>query len=78
MVENKEYFMEKWKEGIKSENTLVRYKSKQFIDILKNAKPIEEFDMDLFFSITEKMTVFEGDKIIVSLLDGTEVEVVIE
>lgn len=65
-------------EGIKSENTLVRYKSKQFIDILKNAKSIEEFDMDLFFSITEKMTVFEGDKIIVSLLDGTEVEVVIE
>ena len=34
--------------------------------------------MDLFFSITEKLTVFEGDKIIVSLLDGTEIEVVIE
>ncbi|MDP9751745.1 hypothetical protein J2S24_002263 [Thermoanaerobacter pentosaceus] len=34
--------------------------------------------MYLFFSIAQKMTVFEGDKIIVSLLDGTEVEVVIE
>ena len=34
--------------------------------------------MDLFFRIIEKVMVFEGEKIIVSLLDGTEVEVVIE
>ncbi|MDU1350861.1 MAG: hypothetical protein E6942_16380, partial [Clostridium argentinense] len=61
-----------------NKNTLVRYKSKQFIEILKNARPIEKFDMDLFFRIIEKVMVFEGEKIIVSLLDGTEVEVVIE
>ncbi|EOD00718.1 hypothetical protein [Caldisalinibacter kiritimatiensis] len=70
--------MEKWKEGLKSENTLVRYKSKQFIEIIENAKSIEKFDMDLFFSVTEKLTVSEGERIIVGLLDGTEVEVVIE
>ncbi|KYH34299.1 hypothetical protein CLTEP_17240 [Clostridium tepidiprofundi DSM 19306] len=63
----------KWK----GDNALVRYKSKQFIEILKNAKPIEKFDMDLFFSIVEKMVVFDGKKIIVNLLDGTEIEVVI-
>lgn len=34
--------------------------------------------MDLFYRIIEKMTVFEEEKIIVTLLDGTEVEVVIE
>ncbi|KYH27334.1 hypothetical protein CLTEP_27830 [Clostridium tepidiprofundi DSM 19306] len=67
----------KCKEGLKSDNALVRYKSKQFIEILKNAKPIEKFDMDLFFSIVEKMVVFDGKKIIVGLLDGTEIEVVI-
>ncbi|WP_242655922.1 recombinase family protein [Paramaledivibacter caminithermalis] len=78
LIENKAYFIKKWKEGLKSDNTLVRCKSKQFIEILKNAKPIEKFDMDLFFSIVEKMTVFGGEKIIVSLLDGTEIEVVIE
>jgi len=70
--------MEKWKGGLKSENTLVRYKSKQFIEILENARPIEKFDMDLFFSIAQKMTVFGGEKIIVGLLDRTEIEVVIE
>lgn len=34
--------------------------------------------MDLFFRIIEKMTVFEGENIIVTLLDGIEFEVVIE
>ena len=34
--------------------------------------------MDLLFMFVEKMTVFDGNKIIVSLLDGTEIEVVIE
>ena len=46
--------------------------------IIKNAESIEEFDMELFFRIIEKMIVFEGSKIIVGLLDGTEIEVQIE
>lgn len=70
--------MEKWKEHLKSENLLQRYKANQFMRIIENAEPIEEFDMDLFFRIIEKMTVFEGEKIIVTLLDRTEIEVVIE
>lgn len=70
--------MEKWKEGLKSDNVLVRYKAKQFMVILENAKPIEKFDIKLFFSIIEKMVVFNANKIIVNLLDGTESEVVIE
>ncbi|MDD4378227.1 MAG: recombinase family protein [Eubacteriales bacterium] len=78
MIEHKDYFIEKWKNGLKSGNALVRYKSKQFMEILKDAKPIKEFDMDLFFSIIEKITVFEGEKVIVNLLDGTEIECEIE
>ena len=78
MIENKNYFMEKWKEHLKSDNLLQRYKAKQFMRIIENAGPIEEFDIDLFFRIIEKMTVFDVGKIIVSLLDGTEIEVVIE
>lgn len=78
MVENKDYFMEKWKEMVKSENVLVRYKAQQFIKVLEKAGVLEEFDMDLFFKIVEKMTVFDREKIIVSLLDGTEIECEIE
>jgi len=36
----------------------------------------EKFDIDLYFKIIEKMTVYDGEKIIISLLDGTELEVV--
>ena len=78
MIENKDYFIEKWKQHAKSDNLLLRYKAKQFIEILNNAEPIEKFDMDLYFRIIEKMTVFQGEKIIVTLLDGIEIEVAIE
>lgn len=77
MVENKEYFIDKWEEELNNENVLVRYRAKLFMGILANAEPIEEFDVDMYFRIIEKMTVFDGEKIIVSLLDGTEIEVVI-
>lgn len=78
MIENKNYFRSKWKEHLKSDNLLQRYKANQFMIIIENAELIEEFDMDLFFRIIEKMTVFEGKKIIVTLIDGTEIEVVIK
>ncbi|UZQ52731.1 recombinase family protein [Clostridium kluyveri] len=78
MVQDKDYFMEKWKEGLQSENVLKKYKANQFIKILEKAELIEEFDMDSFFRIVEKMTVFNGKKIIVTLLDGTEIGVVVE
>lgn len=78
MIENREYFMEKWKDNLKSDSILVRYKAKQFMEILKKTEPIKEFDMDLFFKIIEKMVVYEGKKIIVGLLDGTEIECEIE
>jgi len=63
---------------LKSENYLVRYKAKQFIKIIEKAEEIREFDVDLLFMFIEKMSVFDGNKIIVSLLDGTEIEVVVE
>jgi site-specific DNA recombinase len=80
MIENKDYFIEKWKERVQSENenVLVRYKVKQFIKIIENAGVLEKFDMDLYYKIIEKMTGYQGNKIIVSLIDGTEIECEIE
>ena len=75
MIENKDYFIEKWNEVINNGNELQKYKAKQFIEILDKAAPIEEFNESLFFIFIEKMTVFDGEKIIVALLDGTEFEV---
>ena len=78
MIENKDYFMGKWQEVLLGETALTRYKAKQFIRILTNAGAISEFDMDLYYKFVGKMIVYQGNKIIISLLDGTEIEVVIE
>lgn len=78
MIENKNYFMEKWKQNLKNDNLLQRYKAQQFIEIFNNVEPQKEFDMDLYFKTIEKMTTFKYNKIMVTLLDGTDVECEIE
>ena len=74
LIENKDYFMGKWQERLEKGDALVRYKAKQFIQVLKEAEPMKAFSTELYFALVEKMTVFEGNRIIVSLLDGTEIE----
>jgi len=74
LVENKDYFICKWQERLWSDNLLQRYKAKQFIGILTKAGVIDKFDIDLYFALVEKITVYNGGRLIVSLLDGTDVE----
>ena len=74
MLENKDYFMGKWQERLGSDSLLARYKAKQFIGILAVAEPIHEFDEGLYFSLVEMMTVYNGGRLVVRLLDGTEIE----
>lgn len=75
LVENKEYFMEKWE--TEEEDELRRYRAREFIEIIGDGELIKEFDIDLYFRMIEKMVVFEG-KVIVGFLNGTEVECIIE
>ena len=74
MIENKAYFIGKWQDRLESNNVLVRYKAKQFIEIIKMAEPIQDFDIDLYFALVGKITVYDGGRLIISLLDGTDVE----
>ena len=78
LIENKDYFIGKWQERLRSDNALVRYKAKQFTRLIEKAELMEEFNTDLYFALVEKMTVFDGDRVIVKLLDGTEVECGVE
>jgi site-specific DNA recombinase len=68
------YFMGKWQERLGSDNALVRYKAKQLIEIIAGAEKVTEFDIDPYFAMVEKMTVYDGGQMVVSLLDKTEVE----
>lgn len=45
--------------------------------MIVDAESINEFDLELYFKIIEKMIVFEENKIIVTLIEGTHIEVLI-
>lgn len=74
LVENKENIIGKWRERLVSDNALVRYKAKQFIGTMTDSEVIGEFDLELYFALVEKMTVYEEGRLVFSLLDGTNVE----
>lgn len=78
LVENKDHFFDKWKELQEYDNPLQRYKAKQFSKIITETSRISKFDIDLYFALTEKIEVFGEGRLVVSLLDGTEVECLIE
>lgn len=60
IIDNNDYFIEKWKDALKSDNVLVTYRSKQFIKIIEKAEQIKEFEVNLFLKLIEKMTVLMG------------------
>ena len=74
IMHNRECFMKKWRDRLASGNVLVRYKSKQFIGILAEAERLNEFGLDLHFAMVEKVTVYDAGRLVVSLLEGTELE----
>lgn len=75
VAEKKEYFIDRWKEQLESDDVLIRVTAKRFIEIFKEATLIDDFDVDLFLKLVEKITVFEKELLIVSFLDGTEIEI---
>ena len=75
MVKNKESIIGKWQERLGSDNALLRYKAKQFIGIIADAVVIDKFDSELYFALVEKITIYDGGRLIVRLLDGTDIEI---
>ena len=78
MAENKDYFLDKWKGMRESDSSLQRYKAKQFAKIIAERGRIKEFDVELYFALTEKVVVHGEGRLMVVLLDGTEVECTVE
>ena len=72
VVENKDYFMDKWRNLLSSYDILKA--TKRFLQIFLNAKPIDQFDVDVYFKMVEKITVYDAGRLVVSMLDGSEVE----
>lgn len=64
--------MKKWEKQTQSEDVLKRITAKLFIEVFEKAKPIDDFDVYLYFKLLEKITVY-NDKLTVTLLDRSEV-----
>ena len=75
LVENREQFIVKWHKLLQSEDLLKKVTAKRFISVFENAVPISCFDVDLYFMLVEKITVCEGSRLAVGLLDGSKLEV---
>ena len=73
-VGKQRYFISKWQERLESDNLLKRYKSKQLVAIVSSRQKFDEFDIDLYFAMVEKIMVVGRKQMIVSLLDGAQVE----
>jgi site-specific DNA recombinase len=78
IVENKDSFKVKWLDGLKSEDALVRCRSKQFLKIIDETRVIKRFDAKLFIRMVEKFVADFEKKLVLDLLDGTEAEVEIK
>jgi len=50
IIENKDYFLEKWQEGLVDDDLLKRYKARQFIGIITEAEVMVEFNVELYFA----------------------------
>jgi site-specific DNA recombinase len=78
VVQNKDELMKKWHAMSEDENEWKRVTAKRFIDHFKEADEITNFESNLFYKTVEKLTVLDSGKVIVSLLDGTDIECEIE
>jgi len=70
--------MDKWRSLQESDDILKAVTAKRFIQIFSKAVPINFFDVNLYFKLLEKITVYDAGILIVSLLDGSEIECEIE
>ncbi len=78
VVENKNYFMDKWVRMQDGEDILGRVTAQRFMQIFSEAEPIDQFEVDMYFKLVEKIVVYDAGILVVTLLDGSEVECQIE
>jgi hypothetical protein len=74
LVENRENFMERWKEQMQGENLLEGYRAEKFMEYTDGAEPLAEMDTDFMLKTLDHIKVFEDGTLRVVFLDGTEIE----
>lgn len=65
---------ERWERYAEFGNPLEQYRAVQFSDITENAAHITDFDTDFVLKTLDHIKVYESGKLVVTFMDGTEME----
>lgn len=74
IVLHKEEYQEHWQGNIKSDDGLLRYKTRLLMKHVA-AGAIKEFEPELMMAVMDHITVFEDGRLQIKFYDGTELEV---
>ena len=77
ITEHPEDYQEKWEANIKSDDVLLRYKTRLLMKHVE-VGPIKEFDPELMMAVMDHITVFEDGRLKIKFYDGMEFEVATE
>ncbi len=74
ILENGDYFWEKWEKQKKSENLLEVYQAMDFQELAKSEQPLEKMETDFMLRVLDHIKVSEDGTLMLVFLDGTEIE----
>ncbi|WP_044476999.1 recombinase family protein [Oceanobacillus massiliensis] len=74
LIDNRDEIKARWETHAEFGNPLEQYRAVQFADITENAKHITEFGIDFMLKTLDHITIFESGKLVVTFMDGTEIE----
>jgi len=74
LIDNREVIKERWERFAEFGNPLEQYRAMQFADITEDGQHIKDFDTNFMLKTLDHVKVFESGKLLVTFMDGTEME----
>jgi len=74
LIENRDEIRSRWETHAEFGNLLEQYRAVQFADLTENTKYITNFEIDFMLKTLNHITVFESEKLVVTFMDGIEIE----
>lgn len=74
LLECRDMLVPEWEEMMQGEDLLARFRAMDFMEITKEAQPLQEVDIDLMLRTVEYIRVYESGMVVTVFLDGTEIE----
>lgn len=74
LMECRDMLVPEWAEKMQGDDLLAKFRAMDFMEITKEAQPLQEVDIDLMLRTVECIKVHENGMVVTVFLDGTEIE----